>query len=142
MKAVIEEALTWLDTPYHTMARVKGAGVDCVQFIIAVYENCGLVKHVDTGVYSQEWHLHRSEERYLNGILLYCNEVKVPRIGDIVTFKYGRCVSHAGIYIGDNKLIHAYIDRGVIISNMNDSILLDKKGRSRLKGIYRLKERS
>jgi cell wall-associated NlpC family hydrolase len=46
-------------------------------------------------------------------------EVKAPfQIGDILLFVYGKCVSHAGIYIGDDKMIHAYRRNGVVESSI------------------------
>jgi NlpC/P60 family putative phage cell wall peptidase len=41
--AVIEEAKTWVGTPFRHQARVKGVGVDCAQLVIAVGESCGLL---------------------------------------------------------------------------------------------------
>jgi hypothetical protein len=63
--AVVQEALTWLGTPYHHHARVKGVGVDCAQQLCAVYEACGCVPHIDPGNYAHDWHLHRGEEVFI-----------------------------------------------------------------------------
>ena len=41
--------------------------------------------------------------------------------GDLVFFRTERNkVSHVGIYVGDNRFIHASTSRGVIISSMNE----------------------
>lgn len=50
---------------------------------------------------------------------------KVPKEelkdGDIVFFKInGNKISHVGIYIGDNKFIHASTKRGVVINDLNE----------------------
>ena len=138
---VIQEAKTWMGTPHHNEARVKGAGVDCGQILIDVYETVGILKKGDCTPehYPPDFALHRGEEKYLGWIQKFCDLIEgEPLPGDIVVFQYGRCISHAGILIGDNKLIHSYINRGVIISDLNESIFFDKKG-SRLKGIYRPK---
>ena len=60
-------------------------------------------------------------------------------IGDFLMYQFGRCVSHGGIYIGNNQIIHAVIDQGVILSDLNDVMFLDAYGKSRLRGIYRFK---
>lgn len=138
---MVEEAKTWVNTPYHSMAKLKGIGVDCVQLLIGVYENCHLIEGFDTGTYSHEWHLHKGEERYLQGLLLFCDKVSSMKKGDILVYQYGRCISHAGIYIGDNQLIHAYVDRGVIISCLDDVLFVDRKGKSRYRGCYSLRGR-
>ena len=136
----VDAALGWLGTPYHPGARIKGVGVDCAQLLIAAYEECGFLVQgeADPGPYSHEWHLHRSEEVYLTNLLRFCDPVKYePMPGDIVMFKFGRCVSHAGIITNYPYLIHAYVGMGVIISRIDDVILCDKHGKSRLAGAYR-----
>ena len=141
---VVEAALGWLGTPYHSGARLKGVGVDCCQLIIAAYEECGYINphECNPGPYSNEWHLHRSEELYLKNLSRFCDSIDVPAPGDIAAFRFGRCVSHGGIVLDVERIIHAYVGHGVIISALSDVILCDKAGRSRLYGFYRLKERS
>jgi cell wall-associated NlpC family hydrolase len=140
-QAVVIETSTWLQTPYHSGARIKGVGVDCGQLLIGVFENAGVIPagSCDPGQYSPEWHLHRSEEMYLGWVEKYCKPVDVAQPGDIAVFQFGRCVSHAGIVIDWPRIIHAYIGRGVIISDINEALLLDKAGQSRLRGLYRPK---
>ena len=139
---VVKEAMTWLRTPYHSGAKVKGVGVDCGQLLIGVYEGAGIlpVGECNPGYYSPEWHLHRSEEKYLHWIKKYCDEISdEPLPGDIAVFQFGRCVSHAGIILGWPRIIHAYVGMGVIISDVSEAILIDNRGRSRLRGIYRVR---
>ncbi|MDO6044547.1 hypothetical protein Q4P48_08410 [Neisseria gonorrhoeae] len=40
---IVEEARSWLGTPYHHHAMVKGAGVDCAMLLVAVYGAVGLL---------------------------------------------------------------------------------------------------
>ena len=49
--ALVDAARSWLNTPYHHKARVKGAGVDCAQLLIGVYTDAGLIEAFDTGDY-------------------------------------------------------------------------------------------
>jgi len=139
---VITEAKTWIGTPHHNEARVKGAGVDCGQILIAVYEKAGVLP---TGAcepdhYPPDFAMHRGEEKYLGWIQKFCDPVSGdPLPGDIAVFQFGRCVSHAGILMGDNKIIHSYIRMGVIISDLNEVIFFNKQNESRLRGIYRPK---
>lgn len=137
-------ALSWLNTPYHSMARIKGVGVDCGQFIIGVYEEAGTVKEgeVAPGAYTHDFHLHRSEEKYLAWVGKYCSKVTKPKPGDIALFKFGRCVSHGAIVLDWPLVIHAYVGYGVILSNYDDAILCNKNGASRLYGVYRVRRRA
>jgi lipoprotein Spr len=43
-----------------------------------------------------------------------------PRVGDLVFFKTGRVQKHVGIYIGDNRFIHASRRKGVTISQLSN----------------------
>lgn len=138
--AVVTEAKTWLRTPYHSGARLKGVGVDCGQFLIGVYANTGVLQQgeCEPGGYAFDWHLHRSEEKYLSWVQKYCELIDGdPLPGDIAVFQFGRCVSHAGIVVAWPMIVHSYVGRGVIYSNIDEALLCDNAGKSRLRGIYR-----
>ena len=63
--AVVAEARSWIGTPYHHAADVKGHGVDCAMLLVRVYCDLGLIEPFDPRPYTRDWFLHRSEERYL-----------------------------------------------------------------------------
>lgn len=124
--AVVAEALTWLGTRYHHHARIKGQGVDCLQLLIAVYTAAAGVRVPDPGFYPRDWHLHRSEERYMQGLLQHAGRRRAgdaPQPGDIGLFKFGRCHSHSAIFIGPDELVHAYLGRGVVRSRLGEDPL-------------------
>lgn len=90
--ASVEVALPLLDTPY-VWAGVTPEGFDCSGFIYYVFTNAGLqLPRLDT-------------------ISMFMNSQHVdePVPGDLVFFEntYREGISHAGIYIGDGKFIHA-----------------------------------
>lgn len=140
---IAEAAMSWLGTPHVNQARVKGIGVDCGMLLIGAIEDAGLIEKgvIEIAPYSNEWHLHHSEEWFLSYVKKYCVSVTEAdmAIGDFLMYQFGRCVSHGGIYIGNNQIIHAVIDQGVILSDLNDVMFLDAHGKSRLCGIYRFK---
>lgn len=121
--AVAAEAMTWIGTPYHHAARVKGVGVDCAQILIGVYSACGLIDAFDTGPYPPDWHMHRSEERYLGWVTKYARRVARPKLGDMTMWKFGRCYAHGSIIVGDGLLVHSYVGRGVVLSRANEEPL-------------------
>lgn len=125
--AVIAEACTWLGTPYHHQARLKGAGVDCAQILIAVYANTGMIDEFDTGYYPPDWMLHREEERYLGFVLERAHEVPEPQPGDIVLYKFGRCFSHAGIVIDWPQIIHSYRGLGVVYGEGDNGVFAGRE---------------
>ena len=115
--AIIGAAVQWLDTPYHHQARLKGIGVDCAQFVAAVYEDIS-GKTINTPVYSPEWHLHNKQEKLLDILISFgCKEKDYMEPGDILTFKFGRVNSHLGILISATEFIHARLDIGKVVIN-------------------------
>ena len=108
-RAVADEALTWLQTPYHHNARVRGSGADCAQFPAAVYEAAGVIAHVEPE-YPSDWHLHRNEEVYLKWAeTLGATEIPIERAGpgDFIIWRFGRTFSHGAIFIDPPLIIHA-----------------------------------
>ena len=116
--AVVAEALTWQGTPHIHEARVKGAGVDCGTLLLEVYEACGLIPHVDLPHLPHDWAAHRDEERYLEHVEQWAHRIEgPPEPGDIVLYRYGRCISHGAIVVQWPQIIHAYVNKGVILDD-------------------------
>jgi len=124
---VLKEAESWLRTPWQHRQRVKGAGVDCAQFLIGVYSNVGLVQPFETEAYPPDWMMHRDEERFLMYIEKYMNKVEVPLPGDAVVWSYGRCFSHGGIVTDWPRIIHSYRkERGVVRGDSTQGELAER----------------
>lgn len=119
----VEEAMTWLNTPYHHQASVKGAGVDCAQLLLSVYHAIGMIPKIDVGNYPHDWHMHNGEELFLGWIQKYGKQVEQPKAGDIALFKYGRCVSHGSIVVEWPTVIHSYFRQGVVLADVNGNEL-------------------
>lgn len=130
---ILVEALTWLNTPYHHQARVKGIGVDCAQLVAGVAENVfDRLKPINIEVYSVEWHMHNREEKMCDIIESFgCSskplEDRIP--GDILTFQFGRVQSHMGILMNDERFIHARLDIGKVVINQLSGDWLARLGR-------------
>jgi NlpC/P60 family putative phage cell wall peptidase len=125
--AVIAEAHTWLKTPFHHMARIKGAGVDCAQILIAIYHACDLIPDIQPGYYPQDWHLHSDDERYLEWVKEYAYQVDLALPGDLVMFKFGKSHSHGAVVIEWPMIIHAYKGEGCVISDATKDPLVGRK---------------
>ena len=109
-QAVLDEARSWLGTPYHHMGRVKGGagcGCDCLTLLAEVYARAGIVSPVEVPYYRPDFMLHRGEETYLEGLLAHGSEVAAPEPGDAVLFQWGRILGHAGIVTLWPSIIHA-----------------------------------
>lgn len=119
-RSVVEAARSWIATPYHHNAAVKGAGVDCGRILIESLAEAGLIESFDPGYYAGDWHLHRDEERYLATVETHCPRVSddmasirdrgpefVPGAGDFLMWRIGRTFSHAAIVTDWPRMVHS-----------------------------------
>lgn len=127
---IAAEARAWLGTPYHHHARLRGVGVDCAQLLAAVYEAAGVIGPLDLGHYATQWHLHHSDELFLQW-LRRCGATPLPagaspRMGDVGVWRFGLTHSHGGIVVeegADPLVVHAYIRRKVIPTRLSEAPL-------------------
>jgi len=117
--AIVAMARSWIGTPYHNCADIKGVGVDCGMLIVRVFVDTGLCAPFDPRPYASDWHLHRSEERYLGFVFDRCAEVEAPQHGDVMVMRFGRCYSHGGIVTAAKplKIVHAYYQARRVIED-------------------------
>ncbi|EXI85591.1 MAG: putative phage cell wall peptidase, NlpC/P60 family [Candidatus Accumulibacter regalis] len=132
---IVQEARSWLRTPYHHQGRIKGVGVDCAMILCEVYHAAGRVPYIDPTPYPPDWHLHRTEQRYLGWVEDYAYRVAEPLPGDIALYQFGRAISHAGIVVDWPMIIHAYHSEGVVLANATQGALA-----GRLAGFWRVRE--
>lgn len=112
---IVAEAWSWIGTPYHHAADVKGAGVDCAMILVRVFVDLGLAPPFDPRPYPRDWMLHRSEERFLGWVERFAERTETPERGDVVLFTFGRCVSHGGIICDPGYMIHADLRAGAVV---------------------------
>lgn len=100
---LIIEAKKYIGTPY-VWGGSTPSGFDCSGFLNYVYTKVGI-----------------SIPRTVATIWGATREVSTPQKGDLVFFETTTGPSHAGIYIGDNKFIHAGSSTGVTITDINNT---------------------
>ena len=113
-EAVLAEACTWLRTPYHHAARLKGVGVDCAMLLAEVYHRAGVLPRITPDPYPPDWHLHRDRDRFLEWVNRFGTPTTTPRPGDMALYRYGRASSHGAIVVAWPEIIHAVINVGVM----------------------------
>lgn len=124
-QAVIDEARSWLRTPYRSNARLKGVGADCAMFPLDVYATVLDLPPATIPRYQAEWHLHHSQEVYLDTVrALGAREVAQPSPGDFVLWRVGRVYSHGAIVLGWPDIIHAVNPSGVLLASAATDALL------------------
>lgn len=105
------EVASWLNTR-HIDGGMTRNGIDCSGLVSIIYKN----------VYGIT--LERSSARIFKN---NCQKISISRLreGDLVFFnttkKGSSDINHVGIYIKDNKFVHASTSKGVIISNLDEN---------------------
>lgn len=104
------EAAKWLGVPYRNGGNSK-RGIDCSGLTWAIYNK----------VYRHKL------ERTSDGQLKHdCRKISKRQLqeGDLVFFhgkRSRRTANHVGVYLKDNKFIHASSSRGVIVSDLDET---------------------
>ena len=109
-KKLYKELKHWLGTPYAHAGHTCGEGTDCSGMVMEVYQT----------VYGIQ--MHRNSAKMLED---NCHIIDLDdlREGDLVFFctsGEGR-VSHVGIYLKDNKFVHASSSRGVVVDDLRQN---------------------
>ncbi len=131
---VVDCARTWLRTPFHDCAAIKGVGVDCANLIAQVFEEAGLIPHVEIEPYSPQWFLHHSQELFIGYVLAAgAREIDETQamMGDVVMYKLGRCFAHGAIIVEwPQQIIHAHKQSGLVLASGGfDADLVDRQRR-------------
>ena len=111
-KTLLENVDEWYGVRYRSGGNTK-SGVDCSGFTVAVY----------LAVYGIA--LPRvSREQYRISRKISTTELQE---GDLVFFNTnGSGVSHVGVYLGNDKFIHASVSRGVMVSGLYEPYYLKR----------------
>ena len=105
-KKLIKSMAEWKGTPYKYGGTTR-RGTDCSGFVGSVYRE----------VYNKK--LHRTSRDMIKDV----RKIRKSKLetGDLIFFKTsGRKISHVGIYIADNKFIHA-ASKGVVVNDLDQT---------------------
>ena len=132
-RRVIACAESWIGTPFHDCAGLKNIGVDCAHLIACVFEEAGVLDHVEIEKYSPQFFLHRDDERFVENVLAHAGEIEEADVlpADIVIYKIGRSHAHGAIICEwPLRIIHAYkAARAVIASHAEHGELIGRERR-------------
>ena len=109
-KELYKELKQWLGTPYAYADHTIGVGTDCSGLVMEVYQKVYKIK------------VQRNSAKILEE---NCKTIDLDdlREGDLVFFITGseNRVSHVGIYLKENKFVHASTSRGVVVDDMRQN---------------------
>jgi lipoprotein Spr len=109
--ALLEHVDEWYGTRYRYGGTTK-KGIDCSAFVQAVYLSAFALSLPRT-----------AREQYRTSRIISATEVKT---GDLVFFNTTGGISHVGIYLQNNKFVHASTSQGVTVSDMFDPYYLKR----------------
>lgn len=122
-KDIIAELDSWIGTPWKHGIALKGFGADCIQFIIGVAKQFQWLPEDYTSIkYNKDWAVHNARSileeelakvasRVISGSI---DDLNLLKTGDVIIFRFGKCASHAGMYVGDGVMVHALIRQFVM----------------------------
>jgi cell wall-associated NlpC family hydrolase len=133
---IIDEARTWLGTPFRHQGRLKGVGVDCGGLIVCVRKDLG-ISEWDYTTYSRQPQ-PKVMVKYLKE---FGNPVKKSEMqpADVIWMKVEGNPQHLGIYTEKNTVIHARWDMDFKKSRVIESII-DETLASSIMAVYRMPE--
>jgi len=100
---VIDEARSWVGTPFRHQGRVKGLGVDCIGVIAMVGKALGLTDYDKTDYGRQPY-----KGLLKKGIEPHLEQVQEIHPGYILLMKFADEPQHVAIYTENNTIIHSY----------------------------------
>ena len=116
---IVREARSWLGTPYHHQASLKGVGVDCVGLVRGIWrELTGYDPVPNPPAYSSDWHSVADRDSIIDlgkEKMLVISRDAEPSVGDVVALAMLRrsAATHVGVLTADGTMIHAAQGSGV-----------------------------
>ncbi len=117
---IVDEALSWIGTPYRHQGRRRGVGCDCLGLVMGVWQAvCGALPEQPRD-YAADWAEADGTDRLLEAARKYCSEKAPERLaaGDLILFRWrpGLAAKHCAIALDADRMIHAYEGHAVLIS--------------------------
>jgi cell wall-associated NlpC family hydrolase len=126
-EAIVEEAMTWIGTPYLKNGRIKGVGCNCAQFVYGVALGAGVLANPkEPRWFTEQMAIHSREERLIEYVKSYGGveiEEEDSTMGDLVLYKNGKGHGHAAIIINIPEIIHCLAPHGVQMGIINEGRL-------------------
>jgi len=126
--AIINEAMTWIGTPFGDCADIKGPKglVDCAMFLTRVTVDTGVLPPFDPRPYNPREMLHGTRELFLEWVedKLGGTYVSEPQVGDVLVYLWAKLFSHGAFLINKDEVIHAFGHARCVLVSRRDNALL------------------
>lgn len=108
---IVRVLRTWLGTPYHHQASVKGVGTDCLGLVRGLYRELYGIEPEMPPPYSRDWAEASGLETMLMAAARHLRPVPISEAGagDVLIFRLrpNTVAKHAGILATPSTMIHA-----------------------------------
>jgi NlpC/P60 family putative phage cell wall peptidase len=114
---VVQEARSWLGTPYQHQGRLKGVAVDCIGLLACVAHALGL-SDADMLDYGKrpDGRLRPTLEEHLESI-----PILDAYTADVLLFSWSSVPVHIGILTSRDYFIHAYLPNRKVVESRLDA---------------------
>ena len=120
---VVATARSWLGTPYHDQASLRGVGCDCLGLARGVWREVVGDEPFPIPPYSRDWGETGPHEVLANGASSMLTPIATADVspGALVLFRMApRAIAkHVGILTAPDRFIHAYERLGVVEEILN-----------------------
>jgi cell wall-associated NlpC family hydrolase len=125
-RLLAQVARSWLGTPFHPHAAIRGVGVDCVHLLAEIYRETGLFAGYELPRYTMDGGDHADSSQVLSWLEAHPRfrrldlATEALAAGDLVTFRLGRVAHHVGLMLSEQTFLHAIRDCGVLESRIDE----------------------
>ncbi len=109
---IVAEARSWIGTPYHHQASLKGAGTDCLGLLRGVWRELHGGEPQKVPPYAPDWAEATGEETLRDAAAHHLAQVSPSdaAAGDVLLFRMSHTApaKHCGIATGSDHMVHAW----------------------------------
>lgn len=109
---IIAAARSWLGTPYHHQASLRGVGCDCLGLVRGVWRDLYGSEPEAVPPYAQHWAQHAAGETLALAALRHLapREPAEARPGDVLLFRWRDHLpaAHCAILVEPGRILHAH----------------------------------
>lgn len=108
---IVVAARSWIGTPYHHQASIKGVGADCLGLVRGVWREVHGAEAETPPAYSADWAEVQGRETLLAAARRHLVAVQVDgrMAGDVLVFRFRRGLpaKHVAILVSPTTMVHA-----------------------------------
>ncbi len=105
---IIAEARSWIGTPFHWEASVKGVGCDCKGLVAGVARNLGRPEAASRFASATAYNRKIDTKLLKQGLTELFDPAPIPMPGDVLLLRVAGIPMHLAIMVSDCRMVHTY----------------------------------